>query len=48
MAIKILDPCCGSRMMYFDKQNPDVIFGDIRKETITVTERTAKMARERL
>lgn len=36
----ILDPCCGSRMMYFDKQNPDIIFGDIRQETITVTDRS--------
>ena len=36
----ILDPCCGSRMMWFDKQNPNVIFGDIRKEIITVTDRS--------
>ena len=25
----ILDPCCGSRMMWFDKANPDVVFGDM-------------------
>ena len=36
---KILDPCCGSRMMWIDKQNPNVIFGDRRCETITVTDR---------
>ena len=36
----ILDPCCGSRMMWADRQNPDVIFGDIRSETITVTDRS--------
>lgn len=29
---KILDPCCGSRMFWFDKKNPDVVFGDIREE----------------
>lgn len=29
----ILDPCCGSRMMWFDKHNPLVVFGDIRDET---------------
>ena len=29
---KILDVCSGSRMFWFDKQNPDVIFGDIRRE----------------
>lgn len=28
----ILDPCCGSRMMYFDKQDQRVLFGDIRQE----------------
>jgi hypothetical protein len=26
----ILDVCCGSRMFYFNKDNEDVIFGDIR------------------
>ena len=28
----ILDPCCGSRMFWFDKTNPDVEFCDIRQE----------------
>ena len=28
----ILDPCCGSKMFWFDKDNPNVIFGDIRKK----------------
>lgn len=28
----ILDVCCGSRMFWFNKQNPDVLFADIRKE----------------
>jgi len=28
----ILDPCCGSRMFWFDKKHPAVIFGDIRTE----------------
>lgn len=27
---RILDPCCGSRMFWFDKKNPDVDFCDIR------------------
>lgn len=27
---KILDVCCGSRMFYFDQQNPNVLFNDIR------------------
>ncbi|VAW38902.1 SAM-dependent methyltransferase [hydrothermal vent metagenome] len=29
---KILDVCCGSRMFWFDKENPEVFFGDIRNE----------------
>lgn len=28
----ILDACCGSRMFWFDKENPDVLFQDIRNE----------------
>lgn len=36
----ILDPCSGSRMMWADKKNPNVIFGDIRSESITVTDRS--------
>jgi len=28
----ILDACCGSRMFYFNKQNPNVLFADIRNE----------------
>ena len=35
---RVLDPCCGSRMMWFDHQNPDVVFGDQRSETLTVTD----------
>lgn len=37
-APRVLDPCCGSRMMWFDRQNPDVVFGDRRSETLTVTD----------
>lgn len=28
----ILDPCCGSKMFWFDKDNPDVLFADQREE----------------
>jgi SAM-dependent methyltransferase len=35
---RVLDPCCGSRMMWFDPQNPDALFGDRRAETLTVTD----------
>lgn len=33
MKKKILDPCCGSKMFWFDKHHPDVLFADIRSET---------------
>lgn len=29
---KILDVCCGPKMMWFDKNNPDVVFMDIRRD----------------
>ena len=36
----IIDVCCGTKMMWFDRQNPAVIFGDQRSETVTVTDRS--------
>ena len=33
MSAKVLDVCCGSRMFWFDKQNPNAVFGDIRSES---------------
>ena len=32
----ILDVCCGSKMMWFNKQNDDVVFGDIRLDTYEI------------
>jgi hypothetical protein len=32
----ILDPCCGSKMMWFDKKDERAIFGDIRSESHTL------------
>lgn len=29
----ILDACCGSRMFWFDRQHPDVVFMDCREES---------------
>lgn len=40
MDARVLDPCCGSRMMWFDKSDPRAVFGDQRSETIVVTDRT--------
>lgn len=36
---KILDACCGSRMFWFNKNNPDVLFMDNRSETLTAKDR---------
>ena len=36
----VLDPCCGSRMMWFDKADQRCLFGDQRSETIIVTDRS--------
>jgi hypothetical protein len=41
---QILDACCGSRMMWFDPQNPNVVFGDRRSETLTVTDNSHRNA----
>lgn len=40
MTQAVLDPCCGSRMMWFDKADQRCLFGDQRSETIVVTDRT--------
>lgn len=29
---RVLDPCCGSRMFWFDRSHKDVVYGDIRSE----------------
>lgn len=36
----ILDPCSGTRAMYFDPDDQRCLFGDLRHETITVTDRS--------
>ncbi len=42
MNTPVLDACAGSRMMWFDKQNPVATFGDIRRDKITVKDTTHK------
>lgn len=36
---KVIDVCCGSRMFWFDKQNPLAVFVDKRSETLTAKDR---------
>ena len=40
MSKYVLDPCCGTRMMWNDQYNPVAVFGDIRRETVVVTDRS--------
>lgn len=35
---KVIDVCCGSRMMWFDRKDPRAVFADQRSESITVTD----------
>lgn len=45
----ILDPCCGGRMFWFDKQNPNVLFCDNREvDTLANDGRTFKVAPDML
>lgn len=36
----ILDVCCGSRMMWFNRQRTDVVYADRRREVLSVTDRS--------
>lgn len=36
MSALVLDPCCGSKMFWFDRKDPRVTFGDIRSESHTL------------
>lgn len=40
--LPIVDVCCGSRMFWFDKNNPDVLFIDKRRETVQVKDSSCK------
>jgi len=35
-----LDPCCATRSMYHNPADPRMVFGDIRRENLTVTDRS--------
>lgn len=36
MSKRILDATAGARMMWFDKENPDAVFADIRSESLVL------------
>ena len=35
----ILDPCCGGRMFYFDKNHPNILYCDQRSEVVEMKDR---------
>lgn len=37
--ITILDPCCGGRMFYFDKNHKNILYLDKRSETVEMKDR---------
>lgn len=38
----ILDACCGSRMFWFDRNNPAVLYSDKRRETHQMPDKSSK------
>ena len=38
----VLDPCCGSRMFWFDRADSRALFGDIRNEEHQLKDRSSK------
>lgn len=48
MSARILDPCCGSRMFWFDRDDRRAMFGDIRHETHTLADLSSKGGSRRL
>ncbi len=37
----VLDPCCGSRMFWFDRADDRAVFGDIRQESHSLTDKSS-------
>jgi SAM-dependent methyltransferase len=37
----VIDVCCGSRMFWFDRQDERAVFGDIRKEVHSLTDKSS-------
>lgn len=38
----VLDACCGSKMMWFDRNHPNTLYMDKRKETIMAKDKSSK------
>jgi len=42
MNAPVLDACCGSRMFWFDREDDRAVFGDQRRETHTLKDKSSK------
>ena len=40
MSAPVLDPCCGSRMFWFNRADDRAVFGDVRNESHTLTDKS--------
>lgn len=47
-ASNVLDPCCGSRMFWFDRSDERAVFGDIRRERHSLTDKSSKGGKREL
>jgi SAM-dependent methyltransferase len=48
MSATVLDPCCGSRMFWFDRDDDRAVFGDIRREEHTLADASSPGGSRRL
>ena len=42
---KILDACCGAKMFWFDRENPDVVYMDERRLETTLSNGAKRRSR---
>ncbi len=42
MMRQVLDPCCGSKMFWFDREDDRAVFGDIRHERHRLNDKSSK------
>lgn len=48
MTKPVLDPCCGSRMFWFDREDDRAVFGDIRQEVHELKDKSSSGGSRRL
>jgi SAM-dependent methyltransferase len=48
VSAEVLDPCCGSRMFWFDRDDARAVFGDVRREAHFLPDRSSSGGRREL